>query len=205
MARYTGPRLRVIRRLGSVLPGLMRTDPELRRPYAPGQHGPTRRAKLSDYALRLREKQKLRFHYGLSEKQLRRYVAKAFRAKGNPGLTLLSSLESRLDSVLFRMGYAPTIPAARQMARHGHIAVNGKRVDVPSYAVSQGDVVGPHANTKMKEQIAANRKDPNNLAIPSYLVEADVADHFRMATLPIREDIPVIVEEQKIVEFYSGK
>jgi hypothetical protein len=96
MSRYTGPRLRIIRRLGTPIPGLMRTDPDLRRPYPPGQHGPTKRKKLSDYALRLMEKQKLRFHYGLSEKQLRKYVAMAFSGKGNSGHVLLQILERRL-------------------------------------------------------------------------------------------------------------
>ncbi len=204
MARYRGPRLKIIRRLGTTLPGLMRTDPDLRRPYPPGQHGPTKRAKLSDYALRLREKQKLRFHYGVSEKQLRRYVAKAFRTKGNPGLTLLAALESRLDSVIFRAGFAATIRAARQMARHGHIAVNGKRVDIPSFQVRPGDTIASYETSKMKEQVAANRKDPNNLALPSFL-EVDDSSVAKMTMPPAREDIPVIVNEQLIVEYYSGR
>lgn len=203
MARYRGPRLKIIRRLGTTLPGLMRTEPDLRRPYPPGQHGPTKRAKLSDYALRLREKQKLRYHYGLSEKQLRRYVARAFRAKGNPGLSLLANLEARLDSVIFRAGFAPTIRAARQMARHGHVSVNGKRVDIPSFQVRAGDVLTPHTSSKMKEQIATNTKDPNNLAKPSYLEVAD--DSAKMLMAPAREDIPLIVNEQLIVEYYSGR
>ena len=127
MARHTGPRLKIIRRLGTPLPGLMRTDPDLRRPYPPGQHGPTRRKKLSDYALRLMEKQKLRFHYGVSEKQMRKYMKNAARQKGNKGANLLSLLERRLDNVVFRAGWAPTIPAARQMVRHGHVHVGGRR------------------------------------------------------------------------------
>ncbi|MBH1988676.1 MAG: 30S ribosomal protein S4 [Myxococcaceae bacterium] len=205
MARYRGPRLKIIRRLGTPLPGLMRTDPDLRRPYGPGQHGPTKRAKLSDYALRLREKQKVRFHYGLSEKQFQRYVAKAFGSKGNPGLTLLTSLERRLDSVLFRAGFAPTISAARQMARHGHVSVNGRRVDIPSYSLQVGDVIAPGENSKMKEAIQQNRQDPNNLAIPPYLTSIESSDQFKVAMVPAREDIPVIVNEQLIVEYYSGK
>ncbi|MES2504133.1 MAG: 30S ribosomal protein S4 [Myxococcota bacterium] len=205
MARYRGPRLKIIRRLGTPLPGLMRTDPDLRRPYGPGQHGPTKKSKLSGFALRLREKQKLRFHYGLSEKQLKRYVATAFRVKGNPGLTLLTSLESRLDSVLFRAGFAPSISAARQMARHGHIAVNGRRVDIPSYAVEAGEVLAVHEKSKMKEAIAANRQDPNNLIVPAYLATVEGTDQIKMTMMPSREDIPVIVNEQMIVEYYSGK
>lgn len=205
MARYRGPRLRIIRRLGTTLPGLMRTDPDLRRPYPPGQHGPTKRTKLSDYALRLREKQKLRLHYGVSEKQLRRYVAKAFRGKGNPGLRLLTALESRLDSFVFRAGFAPTIRASRQMTRHGHIFVNGKKLDIPSYCVRVGDVITPSEKTKMKEQIAGNRKDPNNLTAPTYLEATEAKDEVKMTMAPTREDIPVILNEQLIVEYYSGK
>jgi small subunit ribosomal protein S4 len=205
MARYRGPRLKIVRRLGTPLPGLIRTDPDLRRPYPPGQHGPTRRAKLSDYALRLREKQKLRFHYGVSEKQLRRYVAKAFGTKGNPGINLLTMLERRLDSVVFRAGFAPTMLAARQMARHGHVTINGKKVDIPSYSVQEGDVVAPRENSKMKEQIGANRQDPNNLAMPSYLAVMEDNIQVKMTMTPARDDVPVIVNEQLIVEYYSGK
>lgn len=205
MARYRGPRLKIVRRLGTPLPGLMRTDPDLRRPYPPGQHGPTKRSKLSDYALRLREKQKLRFHYGVSEKQLRRYVAKAFSTKGNPGLTLLASLERRLDSAVFRAGFAPSIMAARQMTRHGHITVNGRKLDIPSYAVKVGDVIAPRETSKMKEAIATNRQDPNNLSLPSYLAVIEDNGQLRMTMAPAREDIPVLVNEQLIVEYYSGK
>lgn len=205
MARYRGPRLKIVRRLGTPLPGLIRTDAELRRPYPPGQHGPSKRAKLSDYALRLREKQKLRFHYGLSEKQLRRYVSDAFRKKGNPGLTLLTSLERRLDNVVFRAGLAPTMLAARQMTRHGHITVNGHKVDIPSYCVRDHEVVAPKESSKMKEQAVANRQDPNNLALPSYLSVEDGDVKVKMAMAPARDDIPVIVNEQLIVEYYSGR
>jgi small subunit ribosomal protein S4 len=168
MARYTGPRLKIIRRLGTPLPGLMRTDPDLRRPYPPGQHGPTRRKKLSDYALRLMEKQKLRFHYGVSEKQLRKYVKKAFAAKGNSGLNLLSALERRLDNVVFRAGFQGTIPAARQMVRHGYITVNGKWVDIFLYVLRLGDVVGINEKSKWKERAVENMADPNHIALPQY-------------------------------------
>src|SRR5688572_28541062 len=131
MSRYRGPRFKIIRRLGTTLPGLMRTDPDLRRPYPPGQHGPTRRAKLSDFAIRLREK------------QIRRYVKKASAMKGNPGINLLQALETRLDNALFRAGFAPSIKAARQMTSHGHITVNNKKVDIASYPLRVGDIVVP--------------------------------------------------------------
>jgi small subunit ribosomal protein S4 len=204
MARYRGPRLKIIRRLGTPLPGLMRTEGDLRRPYPPGQHGPTRRAKLSDFALRLREKQKLRHHYCVGEKQFRRYVKRAAVGKGNPGTNLLQSLETRLDSVVFRAGFAPTIRAARQMTGHGHFSVNGKRVDIPSYPLRVGDVVTPHERTKMTEQMKNNRKAPA-LSLPSFidLDEANMAAKIIMK--PAREDVPVEVQEQFIIEYYSTR
>ena len=204
MARYTGPRLRIIRRLGTPLPGLMRTDPDLRRPYPPGQHGPTRRKKLSDYALRLMEKQKLRFHYGVSEKQLRRYMKNAAKIKGNKGNTLLLILERRLDNMVFRAGWAPTIPAARQMARHGHITVNGKKLDIPSYQVKNGDVLGVKEKSKWKERSVEAMADPNNLARPTYM-EVDENNVAKVIADPIPDDCPLDIDPQLVVEFYSGK
>lgn len=206
MSRYTGPRLKIIRHLGAQLPGLMRTDPELRRAYPPGQHGPNKRKKTSDYGLRLNEKQKLRFHYGVSEKQLRRYVDKAFSSKENSGVVLLSLLERRLDNVVFRAGYAPSMAAARQMVSHGHINVNGHRTDIPSYAVRVGDVVVIREKSGMKDRAVEATKDPNNLKLPEYLERAD--DTFasvRVKAMPSRDDVPVIVEPQLIVEYYSGR
>src|SRR5918997_5477486 len=136
MSRYRGPRLRVVRRLGDV-PGLTRKTP--RRAYPPGQHGQARK-KRSEYAIRLEEKQKLRFNYGITEKQLLRYVRKARRATGSTGQTLLQLLEMRLDNTVFRMGMAPTIPAARQLVNHGHVTVNNRVVSIASYACRAGDV-----------------------------------------------------------------
>ncbi len=129
MSRYRGPRLRVVRRLGD-LPGLTRKS--ARRSYPPGQHGQARK-KRSEYATQLEEKQKLRFNYGISEKQLLRYVRKAKRAGGSSGQTLLKLLEMRLDNIVFRLGMAPTIPAARQLVNHGHVQVNGRVVSIASY------------------------------------------------------------------------
>lgn len=203
MARYTGPRLKIIRRLGTPIPGLMRTDPDLRRPYPPGQHGPTKRKKLSDYALRLMEKQKLRFHYGLSERQLRRYVAQAFSGKGNSGHILLQLLERRLDNVVFRAGFAPTMAAARQMTLHGHVTVNGKRVNIPSFQVRPGDSIAMRATSKMKDRAAEAQKDPNNLKVPDYLEAADGVA--KMKVLPERDAVPLDLDPQLIVEYYSGK
>ncbi|MEM7494678.1 MAG: 30S ribosomal protein S4 [Myxococcota bacterium] len=205
MARYRGPRLKVIRRLGALLPGLMRTPADLRRPYPPGQHGPTKRGKLSDYALRLREKQKACFHYGVTEKQMRRYMGQAFRGKGNPGLLLLQALESRLDNVVFRAGFARTVRAARQIVRHGHIEVNGKFVDIPSLRLQPGDTLVPGTKSKLKEQMAAAWKDPSNIERPSYLECVEETPQAKVTGAPGRDDVPVRLQEQMIVEYYSGK
>jgi small subunit ribosomal protein S4 len=204
MSRYTGPRLRIIRRLGTPLPGLMRTDPDLRRPYPPGQHGPTKRKKLSDYALRLMEKQKLRFHYGLSEKQLRKYVAIAFSGKGNSGHVLLSLLERRLDNVAFRAGLAPSMAAARQLVQHGHLAVDGKRVNIPSFQCRPGNVIVVRETSKFKARSVELIKDPNNLKVPEYLDVTDAAV-ISFRAIPERDSVPLDVDPQLIVEYYSGK
>ena len=128
MSRYRGPRLRIVRRLGD-LPGLTRKS--ARRAYPPGQHGQARK-KRSEYAIRLEEKQKLRFNYGLTESQLLRYVRKARRVTGSTGQVLLQILEMRLDNTVFRLGMAPTIPSARQLVNHGHVTINGRVVNIPS-------------------------------------------------------------------------
>ena len=204
MARHCGAKLRLVRRLGCQLPGLIRIDPDLRRPYPPGQHGPTKRGKLSDYALRLREKQKLRYHYGINERQLKKTMHKSFKGNGNPGLKLLSSLELRSDSVVFRAGFAPTIGASRQMTCHGHIAINGKRNNIPSYMLKIGDTIAPIEKSKMREKIIANQKDPENLSLPSYLEFNDNLFSAKIVANPIRDDIPIIINEQLVVEYYSG-
>jgi small subunit ribosomal protein S4 len=138
MSRYRGARLRVVRRLGE-LPGLTRKS--ARRAYPPGMHGQARKKK-SEYGVRLEEKQKLRFNYGVTERQLLRYVRKARRAGGSTGLALLQLLEMRLDNTVFRLGMAPTIPAARQLVNHGHITINGATVSIPSYQCRAGEEVG---------------------------------------------------------------
>ena len=203
MSRYSGPRLKIIRRLGTPLPGLMRTDPDLRRPYPPGQHGPTKRKKLSDYALRLMEKQKLRFHYGLSERQLRKYVAQAFATKGNSGHVLLQLLERRFDNVVFRAGFATSMAAARQMVLHGHLTVNGKRVNIPSYQLRPGETIQAHTKSKFKDRIVEAQKDPNNLKVPDYLEATDGVA--KLKVLPERDSVPLDIDPQLIVEYYSGK
>ncbi|MCA9572938.1 MAG: 30S ribosomal protein S4, partial [Myxococcales bacterium] len=137
MARYRGPKLKRCRAVGTVLPGLT-TVATLDRPYPPGQHGTNRRSKPSDFKVRLHEKQKARWHFGILEKQFQSYVKRASRMKGSAGLNLVLLLESRLDSLVWRLGLARTIPAARQLVVHGHVTIDGQRVDRPSFHVTPG-------------------------------------------------------------------
>src|ERR687893_2290770 len=164
MSRDRGPRLRVVRRLGK-LPGLSRKTP--RRAYPPGQHGQARK-KRSEYAIRLEEKQKLRFNYGITEKQLLRYVRKARRATGSTGQTLLQLLEMRLDNTVFRMGMAPTIPGARQLVGHGHVTVNGRVVNIPSYQCRPGEIISVKNNERSKRLVEQNLEFPGLANLPSH-------------------------------------
>lgn len=201
MARHTGPRLKIVRRFQAPLPGLTQKNGE-RRPYPPGQHGPGRRAKLSDYRIRLEEKQKLRFNYGLSERQLRRYYRRAIKTKGDTGALLLQLLEARLDNTIFRAGFAPTIPAARQLVNHGHVLVNSKKVDIASYSVKTNDIITLREKTK-KIPVVVTTLQARPLEVPSYLsVDGDKVEAV-CTGLPSRDDVPVEVQEQLIVEFYS--
>ncbi len=200
MARYTGPRLRVVRRFQQQLPGLTRKTDGVRS-NPPGQHG-ARRGRASDYRLRLDEKQKLVYNYGLGERQLRNYFKTAARRKGDTGKNLLTLLESRLDNVVFRLGFAPTIPAARQVVKHGHITVNGRRVDVPSYPLRPGDVIGVCEGSRQHPVIVETLQSPS-LSLPDYLdLDAGkMTGTFRH--LPERADIPLEVQENFVVEYYS--
>lgn len=203
MSRYTGPRLRIVRRLGGAdIPGLI-LPRELRRPYPPGQHGPTQRIKLSDYAIRLREKQKLRAHYGVSEHQLVRYMKRAKRGKGNTGEYLLRILESRLDNVVFRLGFARTMRAARQLVGHGHINVNGARVDIPSYQCKTGDEVSVRVTGKHREAIAAEVAAPVSLAMPSFLERDETNLKGTVKGQPAENDCPLGINESLVVELYA--
>lgn len=201
MSRYTGPRVKILRRFGQQLPGLTRKSLE-RRPYPPGEHGQGRRRKASDYRVRLEEKQKLRINYGIGERQFRRYIKRANQTKGDTGQNLLRLLESRLDNVAFRAGYAPTIPAARQLVNHGHLRVNGRKVDIPSYHCKPGDVITLRERSKKVEIITTSLETPT-LSRPSYL-EYDPSElKTTVRAEPTREDIPLEIQENLIVEFYS--
>ena len=199
MARYRGPRLRVVRRLGE-LPGLSRKTPK--RAYPPGQHGQGRR-KRSEYAIRLEEKQKLRFNYGVSERQLLRYVRKARRSSGSTGTVLLQLLEMRLDNTIFRMGIAPTIPAARQLVSHGHILVNDRRVNVASYQCREGEVITVRKRDASRKLVEANLQFPGLANMPSHL-EFDKEKMIGKVNGIIERDwVALQINELLVIEYYS--
>jgi small subunit ribosomal protein S4 len=199
MSRYRGPRLRIVRRLGD-LPGLSRKS--ARRSYPPGQHGQNRK-KRSEYAVRLEEKQKLRFNYGLSEKQLLRYVRKARRVVGSTGQALLQLLEMRLDNTVFRMGMAPTIPAARQLVNHGHITINGRVVNIPSYQCRPGEVLAVRNKENSKKLVEANLQYPGLANTPSHLEFDKNKMEGKVNGIVEREWVALQVNELLVVEFYS--
>jgi small subunit ribosomal protein S4 len=199
MSRYRGPRLRIVRRLGE-LPGLSRKQPK--HAYPPGQHGQERKKK-SEYAVRLEEKQKLRFNYGLTETQLLRYVRRARRVKGSTGLVLLQLLEMRLDNTVFRLGMAPTIPAARQLVNHGHVTINGKVVSIPSYGCRPGEVVGVKDREASRKLVETNLEFPGLANTPSHL-EFDKAKLTGKVNGVIeREWIALQINELLVIEYYS--
>jgi small subunit ribosomal protein S4 len=199
MSRYRGPRLRIVRRLGE-LPGLSRKTPK--RAYPPGQHGQARK-KRSEYAVRLEEKQKLRFNYGLSEKQLLRYVRRARRVTGSTGQVLLQLLEMRLDNTIFRMGMAPTIPAARQLVNHGHLTVNGRVVDIPSYNCRPGDIITVRDREKSRQMVQANLQSPGLANMPSHLEFDKNKLEGKVNGVIEREWIALQINELLVVEYYS--
>jgi small subunit ribosomal protein S4 len=199
MSRYRGPRLRIVRRLGD-LPGLTRKSP--RRAYPPGQHGQNRK-KPSEYAIRLEEKQKLRLNYGVTEKQMLRYVRKARRASGSTGLVLLQILEMRLDNTVFRMGMAPTIPAARQLVNHGHITINGKVVDIASYQCRPGEVLTVRDRPASKQLVETNLQYPGLANLPNHLEFDKKTLIGKVNGVIEREWIALQINELLIVEYYS--
>ncbi|MEB3828692.1 30S ribosomal protein S4 [Phormidium sp. CCY1219] len=199
MARYRGPRLRVVRRLGE-LPGLSRKSPK--RTYPPGEHGQGRR-KRSEYAIRLEEKQKLRYNYGLSEKQLLRYVRRARRLTGSTGQVLLQLLEMRLDNTVFRLGMAPTIPAARQLVSHGHILVNGGRLNIPSYSCRPGDVIAVRDRDSSRKLVEANRQSPGLAHLPNHLEFDKDKLEGKVNGIIEREWVALQINELLVVEYYS--
>jgi small subunit ribosomal protein S4 len=200
------PRLKILRRFGVQLPGLTRKSAE-KKPYPPGAHGQSKtgRRKTSEFRRLLEEKQKVRFNYGVSEGQLRRYLGLARKLPGRTGDNLLGVLESRLDNVVFRLGFAVTIPAARQLVSHGNVRVNGKKVDRPGFLASSGDVVAvAPGKTRERVSIIENVERGPQLRLPSYLA-IDPSDKFsgRVIGTPMKGDIPFPVNSAALVEFYA--
>ncbi|MBL9026333.1 MAG: 30S ribosomal protein S4 [Myxococcales bacterium] len=200
MSRYTGPRVRVMRALGTELPGLTRKKLE-RRPYPPGQHGQARK-KSSEYRLRLLEKQKLKMNYGVTERQLRNLMKEASRAKGAPGDKLIELLERRLDNVVYRAGFARTIPHARQLVRHGAILIGGRRVDIPSFRVERGQLITLKPGVRENAHVKAAIEDTSVDVAPWLEVDKQAA-MAKVSSLPNHESTPVAVDIQKVVEYYA--
>ncbi|ERJ13633.1 30S ribosomal protein S4 [Haloplasma contractile] len=199
MARYTGPSWKKSRRLGF---SILETGKELqRRPYAPGQHGQGRRRKDSEYGLQLKEKQKLRFTYGINERQFRRVFDDAGKLQGKHGENFMFLLETRLDNVVYRMGLARTRRQARQLVGHGHITVNGKRLDIPSYRVKPGQTIG----IREKSRDLAIVKEALELTVsrPEFVTFDDNKLEGTFVRLPERDEIHPEIAEHLIVEFYS--
>ena len=200
MARYTGPKSKIARKLGEPIFG---EDKVLaRKNYAPGQHGANKRRKLSEYGTQLREKQKAKYTYGVLERQFRNLFNKASSHKGVTGEVLLQLLESRLDNVVFRLGIAPTRAAARQLVLHRHITVDGQVVNIASYQVAPGQVVAVREKSKSLEVIQDCLAGFNHSKYPWIEWDESIKGG-KMVNLPQREDIPENIKEQLIVELYS--
>ncbi len=201
MARYTGPRTRISRRFG--VPIFGNSKYLERRPYGPGVHGPKSRRKHSDYAIGLIEKQKLRYFYGLMERQFRNAYEKALRMRGVTGEKLLQILEGRLDNLVYHAGFALTRPAARQLVAHGHVKVNGRKVDVPSFAVKVNDVIEVRDHNVSKQLAAKNVEGATSRVVPDWLSVDKAALKATLLRVPSRDEINPIANEQAVVEFYS--
>jgi len=207
MARYRGPKEKLERRLGVDLglKGERRLAGKSaleKRPYAPGQHG-QRRTKVSEYGMQLKEKQKAKFMYGVSEKQFRSLFKEASRREGNTGALLIQLLEQRLDNVVYRLGFATTRAFARQLVNHGHILVDGKRVDIPSFRVTAGQKVEVREKSKANPQIVRAMELTNQTGIVEW-VDVEQEKVFGIFTrVPARDEIKIPVEERFIVELYS--
>jgi small subunit ribosomal protein S4 len=205
MSRYTGPRLKVMRALGVDLPGLSRKSMQ-ERAHPPGQHGPRKVAsRKSEFGLQLMEKQKLRYNYGLSERQLRRVVLDAKKQKEATGGKIVEFLERRLDNLVFRAGFAPTIPAARQLVGHGHVLVNGRRVTIPSMRLRAGDRFGPSTAGARIDLVQASLATPS-LERPEWIGFDTATLTAHLSHLPDGLDaVPFPLDLQRVVEYYATR
>lgn len=201
MARYTGPRVRISRRLGVPIFGASKYLE--RRPYPPGVHGPKSRRKNSDYAVGLIEKQKLRYFYGLQERQFRNVYEKALRMRGVTGEKMLQILEARLDNLVYHAGFGLTRAAARQFVAHGHVRVNGRKVDVASFSVRVGDVIEIKDHVKSKSSAQKNLEGSTARVVPDWITVDREALKATLLRIPTRDEINPIANEQAVVEFYS--
>ncbi|MCH4056781.1 MULTISPECIES: 30S ribosomal protein S4 [Lapidilactobacillus] len=202
MSRYTGPKWKVSRRLGISLSG---TGKELaRRPYAPGEHGPNNRRKLSEYGTQMREKQKLRMMYGLNERQFRNLFVRAGKIKeGKHGVNFMILLERRLDNLVYRLGLATTRAQARQLVAHGHITVDGKRVDIPSYEVEVGQEIS--LRERSRNLVIVKSALENAVSRPAFVSFDDNTLTGSLVRLPEREELEPEIDESLVVEFYNQK
>src|SRR4051812_12851608 len=201
MARYTGPRVRISRRFGVPIFGPSKYLE--RRPYGPGVHGPKSRRKHTDYGLGLIEKQKLRYYYGLMERQFRGVYEKALRRRGVTGEQMLQILETRLDNVVFHLGFGNTRAQARQMVCHGHVKVNGRKVNIPSFALKVNDVIEAKDTNTSKQMATRGLETSTNRTVPDWLSVDKAALKGTVMRIPTRDEIQPIANEQAVVEFYS--
>lgn len=201
MSRYTGPTTRISRRFGQPIFGTNKSYEK--KPYPPGIHGPRLRRKLSDYAIGLNEKQKLRFTYGLTEKQFRRTFARAKGERGVTGDRFLQLLETRLDNVIYVLGFAKSRQAARQFVNHGHIRVNGHKVDIASFTVKAGDEVEVRSSTSSRQLATRNLDETRLRVVPGWVSLQEDSLRATINRLPNRDEIDPGVNEQLVVEFYS--
>ena len=207
MARYTGPVCRICRRHGMklYLKGQRCFGPKCaveRRKYPPGEHGQGRR-KVSEYGLQLAEKQKIRYVYGVLERQFRKHFEEAERRPGMTGVNLLSILERRLDNVVYRLGFGGSRKQARQLVRHGHFTLNGRKTDIPSALVKEGDVIGVKPSSAGNEYFSALKGEMTEKTVPRWLEFDPAAMSARVTATPAREDVDALINEQLVVEYYS--
>ena len=201
MARYTGPRVRISRRFGTPIFGP--TKYLERRNYGPGVHGPKSRRKHTDYGLGLIEKQKLRYFYGLMERQFRGVYERALRRRGVTGEQMLQILETRLDNVVYHLGFAITRAAARQMVTHGHVKVNGRKVNIPSYCLKVNDAIEVRETNVSRQLATKNLELSTSKVVPEWLTLNKEAFKGVVMRIPTRDEIQPIANEQAVVEFYS--
>lgn len=202
MSRYRGPRLRIIRRIGK-LPGL--TSKMSKKINSPGQHGASFTKKSSQFSIRLKEKQKLRYHYGVTERQLLNYIKKSRKRKGSSGRLLLTFLEMRLDNIVFRLGFSPTIVAAKQLINHGHVLLNGTLVNIPSFACQPKQVIKIKSSSASQNLVKRNLDLGESIVVPQHLTLNRDNLEAKVNSLVNRKSISLVVNELLVIEYYSRK